>query len=175
MRSKPFGPVRGMLGLNGERWVPIHAVFPLGDWKKVVDANDAFFAEWQPFMERHGIVYSVMCLTVGMEFFIEPAFYWEDEITPLHAKSVGEDVVKPWMNRPANEEARNAVAKLRDATQDLYIGLGGVNWQVARDYPFISVLDVATRDLLTGIKHSVDPQGLMNPGSLGLVAPDHSG
>ena len=175
MRSKPFGPVRGMLGLNGERWVPIHAVFPLGDWKKVVDANDAFFAEWQPFMERHGIVYSVMCLTVGMEFFIEPAFYWEDEITPLHAKSVGEDVVKPWMNRPANEEARNAVAKLRDATQDLYIGLGGVNWQVARDYPFISVLDGATRDLLTGIKHSVDPQGLMNPGSLGLAAPDHSG
>jgi hypothetical protein len=29
MRSKPFGPVRGMLGRDGERWVPIHAVFPL--------------------------------------------------------------------------------------------------------------------------------------------------
>ena len=42
MRSKPFGPVRGMLGLDGERWVPIHAVFPLGEAQKVVAANEAY-------------------------------------------------------------------------------------------------------------------------------------
>ena len=45
MRSKPFGPVRGMLGRDGERWVPIHAVFPLSKAQEVVAANDAFFAE----------------------------------------------------------------------------------------------------------------------------------
>ena len=44
MRSKPFGPVRGMLGRDGERWVPIHAVFPLSSAQQVVAANDAFFA-----------------------------------------------------------------------------------------------------------------------------------
>lgn len=175
MRSKPFGPVRGMLGLNGERWVPIHSVFPLGDWKKVVQANEKFFEEWKPFMEEHGIVYSVMCLTVGAEFFIEPAFYWHDEITPLHARSVGEDVVKPWLDRPADEAARAAVVKLRDATQDFYLSLGGVNWQVARDYPFLSVLDDTTRTMLTGIKQVVDPKGLMNPGSLGLSTGQEAG
>ncbi|WP_205853366.1 FAD-binding oxidoreductase [Zhengella mangrovi] len=168
MRSKPFSPVRGMLGLNGERWVPIHAVFPMGDWKRVVEANDAFFAERKAEMDRHGIVYSVMTMTVGGEFFIEPAFYWTDEITDLHARSVGEDVVRPWRDRPANEATRRAVADLRAATQDLYISLGGVNWQVARDYPFKSVLEPATYALLTALKDAVDPDGLMNPGSLGL-------
>jgi len=164
-----------MLGLNGERWVPIHAVFPLGDWQKVVQANDKFFEEWKPFMDEHGIVYSVMSLTVGAEFFIEPAFYWHDEITPLHAESVGHDVVKPWLDRPANAATRDAVAKLRDATQELYLGLGGVNWQVARDYPFLSVLDDTTRAMLTGIKQAVDPRGLMNPGALGLAARQETG
>lgn len=171
MRSKPFSPVRGMLGLDGERWVPIHAIFPMGDWKKVVEANDAFFAEKKAFMERHGIVYSVMFLTVGGEFFIEPAFYWHDEITPLHAKSVGEDVVKKWRDRPANVAAREAVIELRDATQDLYLSLGGVNWQVARDYPYKAVLSPETFALLEAFKRAVDPRGLMNPGSLELAAP----
>ena len=168
MRAKPFGPVRGMLGLNGERWVPIHAVFPLGEAQRVVDANERFFAEQRPIMERHGIVYSVMSMTVGAEFFLEPAFYWRDEITPLHAASVGHEVVKPWLDRPANEEARAAVAQLRRATQDLYVSLGGVSWQVARDYPFASVLKPETLALLQALKRAVDPNDLMNPGSLGL-------
>lgn len=168
MRSRPFGPVRGMLGRNGERWVPIHAVFPLGDAQRVLDANEAFFASQRPMLQQQGILYSVMTMTTGHEFFLEPAFYWMDEITPLHAASVGDDVVKPWRDRPANPTAREAVIKLRRATQELYASLGGVSWQVARDYPFIELLKPETRALLAALKHAVDPRGLMNPGSLGL-------
>jgi D-lactate dehydrogenase (cytochrome) len=169
MRAKPFGPVRGMLGLNGERWVPIHAVFSLTSAQKVVAANDAYFSSRRAFMQEHGIVYSVMTMTVGSEFFIEPAFYWLDEITPLHAKSVGEDVVRPWMDRPANVKARQAVVELRRGTQELYASLGGASWQVARDYPFQSVLEPQGWALLEALKAAVDPKGLMNPGSLGLA------
>jgi len=169
MRSKPFGPTRGMLGKNGERWVPIHAVFPLSSALEVCRANDAYFASRRDFMEKHGIVYSVMSMTVGNEFFLEPAFYWMDEITPLHRKSLGDDVVGPWLDRPANEEARLAVAELRRGTQELYASLGGVSWQVARDYPFKEILQPNTWALLSGIKKAVDPKGLMNPGSLGLA------
>jgi D-lactate dehydrogenase (cytochrome) len=168
MRSKPFGPPRGMLGKDGERWVPIHGVFPLSGTADVCAANDAYFAERAGFMAEHGILYSVMSMTVGNEFFLEPAFYWLDEITPLHARTLGDDVVRPWADRPGNPAARAAVADLRRGTQELYASLGGVSWQVARDYPFRDVLKPETFALLSAVKRAVDPQGLMNPGSLGL-------
>jgi D-lactate dehydrogenase (cytochrome) len=170
MRSRPFGPVRGMLGKNGERWVPIHAVFPLGEAKRVLDANEAFFAGKRAFLQQHGIVYSVMTMTTGHEFFLEPAFYWLDEITPLHARSLGDDVVRSWRDRPANVASREAVIRLRRETQELYAGLGGVSWQVARDYPFLELLKPTTRTLLAALKKAVDPRGLMNPGALGLAS-----
>ncbi len=159
-----------MLGLNGERWVPIHAVFPLSKTPEVVAANDAYFESQRPMMEEHGITYSVMSMTVGSEFFLEPAFYWHDEITPLHEKSVGSDTVRPWMNRPANPAAREAVVRLRRGTQELYASHGGVSWQVARDYPFKDLLAPETWSLLQDVKRAVDPEGRMNPGSLGLAA-----
>lgn len=168
MRSKPFGPPRGMLGRDGERWVPIHSVFPMGTAREVVRRNDEFFAERKEYMEKHGITYSVMSMTVGNEFFLEPAFYWSDEITPLHAQTLGDGVVGPWMNRPANEATRNAVVELRNATQELYLSMGGVNWQIARDYPFAEILKPETYALLKALKQAVDPNGLMNPGALGL-------
>lgn len=46
-----------MLGRNGERWVPIHAVFPLGEAQRVLDANEAFLETQRATMQAHGIVY----------------------------------------------------------------------------------------------------------------------
>jgi D-lactate dehydrogenase (cytochrome) len=168
MRSRPFNPVRGMLGADGQRWVPIHAVFPLSEAERVVDANAAYFKSQAAMIEQHGIIVSHLTMTVGNQFFIEPAFYWPDEITPLHRKSLGDDVVGPWLDRPANLAAREAVIALRKGTQQVYLGLGGVNWQIGRDYPLQQVMQPETWKLLTALKRAVDPQGLMNPGSLGL-------
>ena len=168
MRSRPFNPVRGMLGADGQRWVPIHAVFPLSDAARVVDANAAFFESQAAMMKEKGVIVSHLTMTVGNEFFIEPAFYWQDEITPLHRKSLGDEVVGPWLDRPANLAAREAVITLRKGLQQLYLSLGGVNWQIGRDYPLEQVMQPETWNMLVAIKAALDPQGRMNPGSLGL-------
>jgi D-lactate dehydrogenase (cytochrome) len=170
MRSRPFNPVRGMLGADGQRWVPIHAVFPLSEAERAVAANAAYFKSQEHVMQRHGIILSHLTMTVANEFFLEPAFYWQDEITPLHRKSLGDDVVGPWLDRRANLPAREAVIALRKGIQQVYLGLGGVNWQIGRDYPLQQVMQPETWALLSALKQAVDPQGLMNPGSLGLRA-----
>ena len=77
-------------------------------------------------------------------------------------------MVGPWLDRPANLPAREAVIALRKGVQQVYLELGGVNWQIGRDYPLQQVMQPATWAMLTAIKSALDPKGLMNPGSLGL-------
>ena len=65
--------------------------------------------------------------------------------------------MKPWMNRPANVAARQAVVEVRRGTQVLYAGLGGASWQVARDYPFESILEPQSWALLQAVKSALNP------------------
>jgi D-lactate dehydrogenase (cytochrome) len=171
MRANPFNPVRGMLGADGQRWVPIHALFALSEAARVVEATAAYFSSQQALIDANGIILSHMTMTVGNQFFMEPAFYWQDEITPLHRRSLGDDVVRPWLDRPANTAARNAIITLRSGIQQVYVDLGGINWQIGRDYPLQSAMQPESWAALTAIKRVFDPQGRMNPGSLGLRTP----
>ncbi|WP_226800686.1 FAD-binding oxidoreductase [Burkholderia sp. Z1] len=167
IRAKPFGPVRGMLGLNGERWVPCHATFALGDALYVCDAMARHFEGFDALMAQHGISRSHFLMCIGNEFFFETAFYWRDELTPLHVAMVGADVTAPWADRPAAPDARAAVQAIRDATYLAYAELGGASWQVSRDYPFERVLEPGSWNLMRRVKASLDPDRRVNPGALG--------
>lgn len=166
--ARPFGPVRGILGRNGERWVPVHGIFPISAAAPICEATETFLAAQAGLMQDHGIKSSIMTMTVGAEFFIEPSFYWLDEITPLHARTLGADIADAWRGRPANEKTRAMVVKIRRQIQELYAGGGAVSWQAARDYPFREAMKPETYALLQSIKRVVDPKGLMNPSALGL-------
>ncbi|TPN43340.1 FAD-binding oxidoreductase [Mesorhizobium sp. B1-1-7] len=174
LRAHPFGLLRGILGRNGERWVPVHGLFPISQALDICQASQAFLAAHAALMQSHGIRHSLMTMTVGHAFFLEPSFYWLDEITPLHVRTLGDDVVAPWRGRPADLAAREAVVSLRRGVQKLFAGRGGVSWQVARDYPFREVMDPMAYRLLSRLKAAIDPQGLMNPGALGLGGSDAS-
>lgn len=168
IRSKPFTPVRGMLGGDGQRWVPIHGIFPNSRITEVIKASDAFFAERKKEMDELDILVSHLTVSMANEFMYEPAFYWPDALTPLHIDSVGKDITAPWQDRPANEAARSYVITMRTELAKLYASLGGVNIQIARDYPFQHRLHAENHLILGQIKALLDPDNLINPGSLGL-------
>lgn len=167
VRDKPFGPVRGILGVDGERWVPTHALFPLGAAEQVVDRMERHLNGYRHLTERHGIHVSHFTMNIGPEYFYETAFHWHDEIPRFHIATVGQETAAPWVDRPADTDARAAVAEIRRATQEIYAALGGVSWQAGRDYPFEKVMTPQARALLVSVKRAIDPQGLMNPGVLG--------
>jgi glycolate oxidase len=46
--------------------------------------------------------------------------------------------------------------------------MGGMHFQIGRTYPLQDGVDPRAWSLLKAIKADLDPQGLMNPGALGL-------
>ena len=43
LAANPFGPVNNMVGAEGERWLPVHALVPHSDAKSTLDAIEALF------------------------------------------------------------------------------------------------------------------------------------
>lgn len=168
LRARPFVPLRSMLGADGQRWVPVHAVMPLSQAEAAVQATEDFFHQRRALLEQHGIIYSPLTANFYNVFLIEPCFYWFDEILPLHVEVLGEELTRPWRSRPANLPAREAVATMRRELAELYASMGGINFQIGRAYDYIDTLEQGARATVLSMKQLFDPRGLMNPGSLGI-------
>lgn len=168
LRARPFVPLRSVLGFDGQRWVPVHAVLPLSKALEAVQATERFFAERRALMEEHGIVYSPLTSNFYNSFLLEPCFYWYDEILPLHVEVLGEELTRPWRERPARPAARAAVLQMRTELAALYDKLGGIHFQIGRAYAYLDTLEPHSAATVRQLKTLFDPRGLMNPGSLGL-------
>lgn len=168
LRARPFVVPRSVLGFDGQRWVPVHAVLPLSKAVEAVHATEQFFAERRALMEEHGIVYSPLTSNFYNCFLLEPCFYWYDEILPLHVEVLGEELTRPWRSRPANPAARAAVLRMRSELAAIYDRMGGVHFQIGRAYAYLDTLEPQAGATVRQMKAMFDPRGLMNPGSLGL-------
>jgi FAD/FMN-containing dehydrogenase len=165
MRARPYS-IRGIVGPNGERWVPIHGLFPLSRALEAAQRTLAFFAERASDLERHGIQHSYITSAAGGHWLIEPMFYWFDELSPLHAKALG-DKFEKFKNIPANLAARAQVKACRAELAGLFAELGAVHSQIGKFYNLAASLDPATYGLLTEIKAALDPERRLNRGNLG--------
>ena len=71
-------------------------------------------------------------------------------------------------NKPANPEARAFAQKLRTGLRDRMFDLGAVHVQLAKFYRFEESLEPETWRLIRELKALFDPDGILNPGNLGL-------
>jgi FAD/FMN-containing dehydrogenase len=167
LRALPFSPPNSMLGPAGERWVPVHGIFPHSNTQDAFQKLQAFFAGKQIMLTQHQIRIGYLCTTVAHQaVLIEPVFYWPDSHTDYHKRVVEDDYLKKCGEPDANPAATAAVGALKAETASLMRSLGGTHFQLGKFYDYRGGRNTAALALFDAIKQQLDPQNLMNPGVL---------
>ena len=169
VRAMPFAPLHNILGPKGERWVPVHGIFPHGQALAFDAAYDGFIASHRAEMDRLGVWTGKMFSSVGTSALLfEIAIYWPDAHDLYHQDVLGPAHLATIPAWPANPEARAFIDRFKAALIALMDAHGAAHFQIGRAYPYQARLDPAAAALLGAIKTQLDPHGLMNPGVLGL-------
>jgi FAD/FMN-containing dehydrogenase len=170
IHASPFPQPNSMLGPRGERWVPVHCVVPHSRAIPLYEAIEAVLARRKEEIARHEVGIGYLNFAVGHGATnIELVFHWKDELTNFHRREVEKRVLDRMDRFPPNPEARAFVTELRAELKDLMRRHGSTHFQVAKSYPLQQAMAPDTAALLQRIKRAVDPEGLMNPGCLGLT------
>ena len=169
IRAHPFGPLNSMVGPEGERWLPVHALLPHSKAVAAYEAAEALFQANRKVLKRHGILHGTLFTYADTNcFVIEPVFYWPDQLNALHRRSVDQALLKRVNDFPENLPARGEVMRLRGELMSLFKDLGALHLQIGRRYPYLEGLEAAPRQLVQDLKRLLDPEGRINPGVLGL-------
>ena len=174
LRGRPFPPLRSALGIDGQRWVPIHGIVPLGRIQAAVAEVEAMISGRQAELDQHGVLYSPLTTNVPNGVLYEPCFYWYDEVTALHVQATElSDPPSEWAKRQNRPDIRTFVLSLWNDTAQILSRHGAINFQIGRAYPYLEQLNAPSAALVRQIKQALDPAGLVNPGALGLcrIAP----
>jgi FAD/FMN-containing dehydrogenase len=172
-RGTPFSYPNSVLGAKGQRWVPTHGLAPHSRALEVSHAMFDYFDRRAPEMEHHGIEWRLVMSEVSNSgTLIEPMFYWPDKRSIFHERWIEPKVLAGMDAYPKSPETAALMHDIRLGLLDLFMRNGCTHFQVGRLYPYKAGRQDSAYALLEGIKAVVDPKGLMNPGSLGLAAPN---
>ena len=165
----PFVGMTTAIGPDGERWAPMHGLFPLSEgdaaWARIEALFDAHAEEF----DRLGIVAGVLLALISTTgFVIEPVFYWPGPQTIWYEGMLDRSQLAKFRKHAHEPEVDAAITAIRDELNDLFNELNAVHMQVGKKYRYAQRADAATLEFVEGIKALVDPQQLMNPKSLGL-------
>ena len=169
IRANPFTPLNNILGPQGERWVPIHGIVAMGDGPACLAEIDAMFAGMHDRFDALEVQTGYLLTTMREQgYLIEPVFIWPEEIFPIHEATVEGSTLKRITRFKTNPDATALVEEARQNILDIFERYGAAHFQIGRTYRYSHTREPATLALLEGIKRLVDPEGRVNPGSLGL-------
>ena len=167
MAANPFAAWNSMLGPQGERWAPVHALVPHSKAVATFEALQALFAREQETMDRHGLFIGTLISSVGAQVtLIEPCIYWPDSHNAFHQRTVDADHRERIGCPGEHLDARAAADRLKRQIADTLRAQGAANLQLGKFYDYRAGRDPVALALLDAIKAQLDPKGLMNPGVL---------
>ncbi|MPS28625.1 MAG: FAD-binding oxidoreductase [Alcaligenaceae bacterium] len=165
LHARPFS-IRGFVGLEGERWLPVHGVLPPTRAPSCLAALRRLLADRAAEFDAHGIRYTWTLSSTGPYVTIEPMFYWNDALTPLHLYYLSDRHRERFAGRHDAVQARALVRQARDAIRLAMDAHDAVHAQIGRYFAYRSVLEDGAGQLAARIKHALDPDGRMHPGAL---------
>lgn len=165
LRARPYS-IRGLVGPEGERWVPVHGMLPLANARACLAAVEAQHAAMAAEMAAVGVSTSHIISSLGAYVTIEPMFYWRDALDALHLQHLSEANRARFGNHPANPAARDLVRRAREVLSAIMDQHGAVHAQLGRFYRLGSRMEPGAAQLLHSVKAMLDPRGRMNPGAL---------
>lgn len=169
LRSAPFANITSLLGPGGERWVPVHGVVPFSRALEAYAAVQAVFDEEAEALAAHGVTTGVLMCTVGAQaMIVEPCLYWPGEQPPLHQRVLPADYLAKLPQHPHDAAIAAYVDGVKLRLREALAGSGAVHFQIGKFYQYAERLAPNTLALVQALKQTLDPQGRMNPGALGL-------
>ena len=167
LRARPYS-IRGFVGPDGERWVPVHGMLPLGAAQACLGALEARLRDMAPELSKAGIAVSHIVSSLGAYVTIEPMFYWQDALDPIHLRHLSDKNRERFGGFAARPDARQIVRDARTALGAVMDAHGAVHAQIGRYYALAPRMVPGAAALLHNVKMMLDPEGRMNPGALGL-------
>jgi len=169
INANPFMPVNNMIGPDGERWVPVHAAIPHSRAVAMMDAMEELFGHHVAMIEKYNIGVGYLLTIIGPNaVLLEPVFFWPDVLMEFHRRNVEKPVLKKLKGFPENLEIREFVTGVRKELTKLCMDHAAVHFQIGRAYRYAEGLKPENLQLVRAVKDHMDPEGLINPGSLGL-------
>lgn len=169
VRAMPFQPLHNMLGPAGERWVPLHGLLPHSRVAAFHAAFTAYVESRREEMLAKGAHIGAMFSSIGAGTFLyEPALYWQDALTEYHERMMEPAYLAGLPRYPANPAGAALVEDMRTEIIGLMHVHGAGHFQVGKLYPYVRERDPGALSLLRAVKAQLDPQGLLNPGALGI-------
>lgn len=169
MQANPFPPLNNISGALGERWAPVHGLFPHSKVQQAFQKTRQLFESHSEAMNRLGITAGYLLSSINRQTTVlEPVFYWQDALQALHKKTMDDAVLKTMPGFPESQETRAYVGKMRLEIAGLYHSLGAAHLQIGRTYLYRQGQPETNWRLVETLKKELDPDGLMNPGVLGF-------
>ncbi|KQP46239.1 FAD-binding oxidoreductase [Pseudorhodoferax sp. Leaf274] len=169
IRAQPFPPLNSVMGPGGERWAPVHGVAALSAAGDVFEALQQVFADMADAFARAGVKTGYLFTSVSTNaLLVEPVFYWPGERLAVHAAAMQPEHLARLPALPDDPAATAVVVEARRRVVAVFERFGCGHFQIGRSYPYRQSRDAASWAVLEAVKAAVDPQGVVNPGVLGL-------
>jgi FAD/FMN-containing dehydrogenase len=169
MRGTPFIEFNTAERRRHLRNLPVNSLSPHSRVGAVAEEVYAFLARNQAEMDKVGVMCGVIFLAVGAQAVcVEPLIYWNDPEAFLHNRVEERSDLAALAAFTERPRATVLAMELRDKLKVIFRRHGCAHVQIGRAYPWAETRDVATMDLMIALKNHVDPDRVMNPGSLGL-------